>query len=89
LHFVSRAEENLQSHDIEGLKSTAPALTWQTIINQAGSLPKLDALDSLLKTARQPRIVICGPNPFMRMVRRHLRSRGIAARDIITEEYKL
>jgi len=87
LHFVSRSEENLQSADIEGLQSAAPTLTWQTIVNQAGTLPRLDAIDSLLKTAREPRIVICGPNPFMRMVRRHLQDRGISAQDIITEEF--
>ncbi len=87
LHFVSRADEVMDNQDIKTLRSSAPSLTWQTLVNEKGQRPNLERLDAVLKSVTKPRIVICGPNPFMRMVRQHLLNQGLASQDIITEEF--
>lgn len=87
LHFISRSEEGLDNADLSRLRETAPSLSWQNIVDEKGHRPNLERLDALLKNTNKPRIVICGPNPFMRMVRQHLRNQGISTQDIITEEF--
>ncbi len=87
LHFVSRADEVMDNQDISLIRESAPSLTWQNLVNEKGQRPNLERLDALLKNVTKPRIVICGPNPFMRMIRQHLLNQGLASQDIITEEF--
>jgi predicted ferric reductase len=89
LHFVSRPEEIVDSADVRKLRETAPSLSWHDIVDEKGRLPNLERLDAVLKSSSRPRIVICGPNLFMRMVRQHLAKQGISPQDIITEEFIL
>jgi predicted ferric reductase len=87
LHYVSRPEELVDQEDIARLHETTPTLFWHNMIDEKGRRPNLERLDALLKTVAKPRIVICGPNAFMRMVREHLLSQGFSSHDIITEEF--
>lgn len=89
LHFVSRTEELMDNRDITRLRESLLSLSWHNVVNAKAQLPNLERLDALLKSVTKPRIVICGPNPFMRMVRQHLLNQGIPSQDIITEEFIL
>jgi predicted ferric reductase len=89
LHFISRSEEIVDNADIRRLRETAPSLSWHNIVDEKGHRPNLERLDAVLKSSTRPRIVICGPNPFMRMIRHHLLQGGISPQDIITEEFIL
>lgn len=86
-HHVSRAEDKMQSSEIARVQETTPHLIWHDMVDKKGQKPDWERLDALLKTLPKPRIVICGPNLFMRMVRKHLQGQGVLSQDIITEEF--
>jgi ferredoxin-NADP reductase len=58
------------------------------MVDEKGRKPDWERLDALLKTLAKPRIVICGPNLFMRMLREHLLGQGVSSQDITTEEFQ-
>jgi predicted ferric reductase len=87
LHYVSRAEDIIHGSEITRIQETTPHLVWHNMVDQKGQKPDWGRLDALLKALPKPRIVICGPNLFMRMLRKHLLGQGVSSQDIITEEF--
>jgi predicted ferric reductase len=88
LHYVSRAEDIIHGSEITRVQETTPHLVWHNMVDEKGRKPDWERLDALLKTLAKPRIVICGPNLFMRMLREHLLGQGISSQDITTEEFQ-
>lgn len=84
LHFSSEATEEsledlcapLDCADIEKHRLYTPR----------GQLPDLSLIAAHAAALHEPRYLVCGPPPFMRFVRRHLRSLGIPRGRIFTEE---
>jgi predicted ferric reductase len=88
LHYVSRAEDIIHGSEITRVQETTPHLVWHNMVDEKGRKPDWERLDALLKTLAKPRIVICGPNLFMRMLREHLLGQGVSSQDITTEEFQ-
>ncbi|HET9236727.1 MAG TPA: hypothetical protein VFO10_05730 [Oligoflexus sp.] len=87
LHYVSRGEDIIQGSEIARVQETTPHLVWHNMVDKKGHRPDWERLDALLKSLSKPRIVICGPNLFMRMLREHLKGQGVSSQDITTEEF--
>lgn len=87
LHFVSSAGARVNTQELEDIRGRHPNLSWHETLSPSGAAPSLDELDRYLESRPAAQILICGPKPFMRLVRRHLGAKGVPSKQIITEEF--
>lgn len=87
-YMRSDKEKSIELDSLFGNSEPSNRLNIKTVLTQNDNLD-FAYLDTTIRELKDPLILVCGPPPFMRAVRKHVTQLGISRHNIKTEEFVL